>query len=160
MNLANVPMAVGTCRCPRREVIAKADALLKYAATGQAVRIKGPLGEYLNDWLDHSTDVVQLRPSSRALYRRHLPQHIQLALGSVRLPRLTPVRSEEFHAEKIRAGLGPKTVESIRAVLHRALGRAVKHELLPRNPARRGSSCDREPIRCRWSFCQPLRQEP
>lgn len=61
--------------------------------------------------------------------------HLTPALGHLRLSRLEPGHVETFLEEKRKAGLSPRTCQYLRAVLRRALSRALKHGLVARNAA-------------------------
>jgi len=92
------------------------------------------LGPYLDQWL-----TVVVKPGVRAKthhsYAQLVRLHLTPSLGHLRLARLEPVHVETFLEEKRKAGLSPRTCQYLRAVLRRALGRALKHGLVARNAA-------------------------
>jgi integrase len=67
------------------------------------------------------------------MYRRLLKNHILPALGHLPLSRLTPQHVQAFYADKLKAGLSPRTVQIMHALLHKALENAVRWRLVPRN---------------------------
>lgn len=90
--------------------------------------------KYLTTWLE-GLDLRRLRPSTAKRYRGLLEQHAIPALQGVKLARLTPQRIEALMAVKLAAGLAPRTVWHLRAVLRTALADAVRSGELVRNPA-------------------------
>lgn len=95
------------------------------------------LGKYLQDqWLP----AMSLRPSTLDSYRSMIERHILPTLGSVRLqnvdaPRLNALYRELAPGESDRKGLSPKSIRNVHVVLHKALGDAVKWNMIVRNPA-------------------------
>lgn len=101
---------------------------------------KTTLREYLNDWLAHSKN--HLSPSTYERYRDLVRGHINPKLGHVKLDKLQPIQLQHYLTEKQRSGrldgtggLSAKTVKSIHALLHGALGQAVRWRMIPLNPA-------------------------
>ncbi len=62
-------------------------------------------------------------------------QHVVPHLGEVALVSLRPDQLQAFYVLKQEQGLSPSSVRLMHAVLHRALSRAVRWEMLDRNPA-------------------------
>src|SRR5438876_8385511 len=98
-------------------------------ATGPQQTLKA----YLEQWLEQV-----YRPSGQSvgtynMYRIVIQKHIIPSLGHIRLQRLTPQQVQAFYANKLNEGLSQKRVKSIHAVLHKALGNAVKWNLVGRN---------------------------
>ena len=91
------------------------------------------LGEFLEQWLrDYATSAVS--PTTLRCYQG-IVKHIALSfLGLTPLPRLAPQAIQSFLAKKLEEGLSSTTVRHIYALLHGALGHAVKWGLIPRNP--------------------------
>ena len=65
--------------------------------------------------------------------------NIEPAIGAVRLDKLTGARLDGFYRDLINRGLSPASVKRNHALLHAALGRAVKWGLVPSNPADRAT---------------------
>ncbi len=61
--------------------------------------------------------------------------YIVPALGRIPLGKLSPQNVEAFLNDQRKAGLSPRTVQYLHATLRRALGRALKWSLVPRNVA-------------------------
>jgi integrase len=98
----------------------------------------------IDKWLPVARGTV--RPTTFMSYESHVRGHIAPRLGRLRLQRLSPEDLNEFYAGLQRSGrrkgsgpLHSSSVRRIHATLHRALGDAVRWELLDRNPADRSS---------------------
>ena len=90
------------------------------------------VGGYLARWLE---DNVQgsVKPITYESYERLVRVHIAPALGHLKLKALTPPHVRGLYRSKLEAGLAPRTVQYIHAVLNRALKVAVNDGLIPRN---------------------------
>jgi integrase len=95
---------------------------------------------FLSEWLRAVRP--SLRASAWASYRNYLDSYVTPVTGDSRLRDLTPVRLNllyghllEHGRAKRAGGLAPKTVRNVHVMLHRALGDAVRWDLLPRNVA-------------------------
>lgn len=110
-----------------KELRAKVEAGVDVGASGQT------LATFLEQWLD---DVVKprLAPKTYKTYRDILRVHVIPTLGSTRLDKLTAQQVTTLLREKGESGLSPTTVNHIRSVLRDALNRAVKWNLIIRNP--------------------------
>jgi integrase len=112
-----------------------------------AVPTRETVAEYLERWL--KVHESQVKPTTLASYRMHIRQHIEPALGEIRLKKLDRATLNTFlaHAERrprlherpaaVRRPLSPATVRRIAATLHKALADAVDEGTLAANP------CDR-----------------
>jgi len=89
------------------------------------------VGEYLSGWLADK----RVRPSTRRGYQTWVNQHLIPSLGRIRLAKLQPQDVDAMVHAKLAAGLSPRTVHHMRAVLRAALAQAVRYELIPRNVA-------------------------
>ncbi|MHB1132653.1 MAG: tyrosine-type recombinase/integrase [Chloroflexota bacterium] len=94
---------------------------------------KQTVGEYLEWWL---ADVApqSLRARTLADYQSIVAQHLRPTLGALPLAKLTPPQITHLLAQKRQAGLSPRRVQYIRAVLHKAFADAVRQQILDRNP--------------------------
>lgn len=90
--------------------------------------------QFLDRWLRDSV-ARSVRPKTHASYADLVRLHISPAIGRVKLHRLEPRHVEELMRDRLEAGLSPRTVQYIRAVLRRALGQAMRWGLLSRNVA-------------------------
>ena len=119
----------------RKDVVAKLTKALRDVQRGVPLGDgRQTLGPYLDQWL---TVVVKpsVRPKTHHSYAQLVRLHLTPGLGHLRLARLEPGHVETFLEEKRQAGLSPRTCQYLRAVLRRALSRALKHGLVARNAA-------------------------
>jgi integrase len=90
------------------------------------------LEEYLDRWLNDSVR-GSVKPVTFESYAQLVRVHIVPALGGVTLRALSPAHLQGFYRAKLDAGLSPRTVQYLHAVLHRALKQALRWGLVPRN---------------------------
>ncbi len=90
------------------------------------------LADYLETWLASIQNSV--RPGTLYQYRMTCKNHILPSLGNLRLGEVKPALIQKLYASKLQSGIGARTVEVIKAVLHRAFEQAIKLEILERNP--------------------------
>lgn len=111
------------------------DARSAVAAGVPVPSAKETLGQFLGRWL---TDVCPLRLRATSLrdYRRDVERHIVPAIGKLKLNEVTPQRVQVFLNKLSAKGLGPPTVQKVRAVLRSALTRAQKEGLIAQNAAK------------------------
>lgn len=91
------------------------------------------LGAYLEAWLRSIEG--SLRPKTLQTTRMDVRRHIIPDLGKARLGMLQPRRVQAFLDAKLKSGLAPPSVVHIRAILRRALGRAMRYGWVYRNVA-------------------------
>lgn len=107
------------------------------------------VGDLLDQWLTGARSTV--RPSTFGSYCEIVRLHLKPELGRVRLAKLEPGHVERLLRRKLDAGLSPRRVQYIHAVLRRALGRAVRWGWIGRNVATLV-----DPPRVRRSEIEPL----
>lgn len=86
---------------------------------------------YLMDWL--SVIRHKVRASTYRRYGDYIRIHLIPVLGRHRLTKLTPQQVEAFYRVKLDEGLSATTVHNIHGMLHHALDRAVRQNLVQRN---------------------------
>lgn len=105
---------------------------------GQMVLLKDTtVGQWLQTWLN---DVVKLNRESTTVYtyQKMVDNHINPALGSILLQKLTPQHLQRYYAEKIRGGeISSNTVRKHHDLMNAAFRVAVKQGLILTNPANR-----------------------
>jgi integrase len=119
----------------RAEVAAK--VALGVRATAEGVPIppeRGTVGQFLREWLE-GTVKTRVRPATYASYSDIVRLHIEPDLGKVRLNRLAPAQVQAMLNRKLAAGLSPRRVDYIRAVLRGALNQAFRWGMVSRNVA-------------------------
>lgn len=93
------------------------------------------LGQYLATWLT-SAAKPSVRPKTFVSYSGLVRNHIApSAIAKRPLTKLTGLDIQTFLNEKLESGCSARTVQYLHAVLRRALGQAVKWNLVPRNAA-------------------------
>ena len=124
----------GTKKAAQAELI----RLLGEVNSGTAVDpSRVTIAEYLNAWLDNDTD---LSPKTIERYRQLVTQQIIPHLGGTLLQRLRPSQVNDWHGTLLRAGgkdgrpLASATVGQAHRILHRGYERALRLELVSRNP--------------------------
>jgi integrase len=68
-------------------------------------------------------------------YAQLIRLHLKPGLGQYRLAKLSPAHVQKFMNDKLAAGLSPRSVQYLRAVLRRALGLALKWRMVQVNAA-------------------------
>jgi integrase len=91
------------------------------------------LGDFLTNWL--VTVRPTLRPKPAHQYEALVKNHIIPVLGKTKLKDLRPEMVDGLYQNRLKAGVGVRTVRYIHSVLHVALEKAGKLGLLTRNPA-------------------------
>ena len=90
---------------------------------------KVTLERYLLEWLSSSN--AHLRKSTLHDYGRTVERHIIPSLGQIRLMDLRLSSIERLYATLVTSGLNPRTVKFVHSVLHVALKKAVRYNLIP-----------------------------
>ena len=118
----------------QKEVRKKMTALLSTLDKGTYHKeTKITARHWLESWLAEYTNDV--KDSTKTGYRQHIENHINPALGALRLADLTPDVCQAFYNSLSRdKGLSPKTIRNIHGVLHRALKQAVRLGYVSINP--------------------------
>lgn len=130
---------VVTVRGKRQDAEKELTRLLTSADAGTLVEpSKMTVAEYVRAWLDGPTG---LAGKTLERYRQLAEQQIIPHLGTLALQKLRPANVEEWHGKLIKSGgkagraLSARTVGHAHRVLHRALERATKAEIIARNVA-------------------------
>jgi integrase len=119
----------------RAEVQGRLTAALRDVQQGLPVPVgRLTFGQFLARWLEDSVK-PKVRAKTHHSYAQLVRVHIDPALGKLPLDQVTPQRIQALLNSKRAAGLSPRTVQYLHAVIRAALGRAVKWNLIARNPA-------------------------
>src|SRR6266700_4981730 len=97
-------------------------------ATGPQQTIK----QFLEYWLE-DVHKLKVRPGTYEVYRTVLDNHLIPVLGHIKLQKLTTQQVQTLYAKKLKEGLSSQRVQTIRAVLHKALGHAKRIKLVDSN---------------------------
>ncbi|MEX0781286.1 MAG: site-specific integrase [Dehalococcoidia bacterium] len=89
---------------------------------------------FLREWLDGPAK-ARLKASSFRTYFANVEQHIIPEIGSHRLTKLRPEHVDVLLARKQAAGLSPRSIQYMRAILRSALAWAEKRGRVARNVA-------------------------
>ena len=89
---------------------------------------------YLRYWLD-SYCKSHLAANTVRGYTVNVENHIIPRIGTIKLNRLQPKDIQKMYADLLAAGLSGTSVRYVHNNLHKALGAAVKAQVIPRNPA-------------------------
>jgi integrase len=93
---------------------------------------KATLGEYILSWLDGKQ---KIRPNTRASYKEVIDLHIIPTIGGTLLAKVQPSHIQNLITEKQKQGLSDYRVKYIHAIIHAALEKAMKMNLIYRNHA-------------------------
>ena len=91
------------------------------------------VAEYVIHWLE--TAKTALRPKTAIQYEHLVRSKIIPNIGDIKIKNLKLDRIEDFYTQLSNSGCGVRTVRLTHSVLHRALERAVRLELVPLNRA-------------------------
>lgn len=116
-------------------------ALRKHEAAREAGQTVIPKALTVSQWLSTwMSDVIKVSRAATTVYayQQMIDNHIDPALGSVPLQKLTPTMLQKYYAAKIREGkISSNTVRKHHDLLNTALRMAVKQGLILNNPAER-----------------------
>jgi integrase len=119
----------------RAEVATKLANAMKAAKDGVPLpNDRITVAKYLDDWLEAVKPT--LRPRTFRSYSELVRLHLSPELGKVPLAQLTPQRVQTFLNKKFDAGLSPRRVQYMHAVLRAALSRALSWGMVARNVAK------------------------
>ncbi len=119
----------------RKEAGEKLAKALANKADGIVVDDKNlSIGEYLDRWL---SDAVRgtIRESTFSRDKYLVTNNIKPSIGRVKLKNINALHLQSLYRERQDSGLSASTVQKIHHVMHKALGQAVRWDLIPRNPA-------------------------
>ena len=91
-------------------------------------------GEYLDYWLNERC-LNRLKITTIENYKRSINNHIKVSLGNINLQKLMPLHLQNFYKQCIEKGLSNKSILNYHMIIHCALERAVKWQILIRNVA-------------------------
>ena len=130
-----------TVRGTKKDAEAELVRLIHELGTGEYVEpSKMLVREYLERWLkDYAGQSVS--PKTLERYRQIIDGNITPAVGGYALSKLKPLHIQSFYTDSLtsgrkdgKGGLSAQTVLHFHRILHRAMGQAVKWQLLGRNP--------------------------
>ena len=147
----------------KREAEQAMAELIAKAARGPVVQVsRQSLGEYLTGWLE----VIRptLSPAAWTNYRTCVDRYVRPRLSGIPLGQLTGAQLTRHYALLLERGghksrpLSPTTVRTVHRVISKALGDAVRDELLEHNPVTRAVPPKRRRYEARvWSAEEAVR---
>lgn len=132
----------GTGKPDRKSVYGKTQAEVRKKMTAilQAVDSgtyqapdKTTVAVWLDEWMK-TFCAVKVKPLTYSSYDAAIRKHIKPALGAIRLQAVKGVHIQKLYNGMIAAGLSPKTVKNVSAILHKAFSVAQRQGLLQGNP--------------------------
>ena len=120
----------------RKEVAEKLKVVLRDQQQGMVSRTteRQTVAQFLDRWLAEKVQAKN-RPKTFHSYSQIVRLYIVPGLGKIQLAKLTTEDIDTLLNRKLAAGLSPRTVQYIRAILRMALAQALKWQLVPRNVA-------------------------
>lgn len=123
---------IGARKPTRAEERAALDELRsKHLVAGSGSKLT--VGAYLERWVN---DARNIRPTTRHGYQAIVTYHLAPTLGRILLADLTPLDVERA-LHRLEPTMSAKHLRNVHATLRRALGQAVRADLIPRNVASR-----------------------
>ncbi len=117
----------------RKEVQAQLKTALHQQQEGMlVVAPQQKVGSFLTQWLE-DVHKYTVRPRTYEKYESMLRLHLVPGIGHLQLQKLAPQHLQRFYAKKLEEGLSPTSVIGLHKVLHLALEKAVRWNLVPRN---------------------------
>jgi integrase len=115
----------------RREVQERLKVVLRDQQQGTLVTSpQQTMEQFLNQWLESHKTSIRIRTFER--YEQIVRLHLVPNIGHIQLQKLTPQMVQNLYT-KLEKGLSSTTVNTLHAMLHKALKDAVKWGLLARN---------------------------
>lgn len=125
--LSKVRKTRAECQTWLRKILDQMDEGLTFEGSQTTVE------QFLTEWLVLAQPT--LRPKVACQYEQLTMQHIIPCIGHVKLKDLRPQVVDSLYQNRLKAGIGIRTICYMHSVLHRALVKAVNLGLLTRNPA-------------------------
>lgn len=94
---------------------------------------KTTLEEYLPQWLENHKTALRAKTANQ--YQQEIGKHIIPYLGKIPLKDLRLARIEKYYSDLLHSGIGIRTVRICHSILHRALEKALRYNLVTYNPA-------------------------
>lgn len=100
---------------------------------------KMKVSQWLKIWLDEYV-APSVKPLTLSSYQNHVNKHLIPAFGAIELQALKAPQIQHLYNSLLRGSkeakpLAPKTIKNLSAVIHEALGQAVKLGYIAANPA-------------------------
>jgi integrase len=136
------PRWVGGFASEKAAKAARDEARVKARAGQYIDRNRITVGSYLDQWL--AAHAMEIKPKTLQDYRHLIERHVKPQIGDLPLQAIRPARITKLYRDlattggRDGAGLSPRTVEYVHAILRKALRDAVVvDQVLASNPAER-----------------------
>lgn len=94
---------------------------------------KTTVSEWLNEWMK-TFCAAKVKPLTYSSYDVAIKNHIKPAIGALKVQSVRGVHVQKLYNGMIAAGLSPKTVKNVAAILHKAFSVAQKQGMIQVNP--------------------------
>lgn len=94
---------------------------------------KTTVAEWLDEWMK-TFCAVKVKPLTYSSYEVAIKNHIKPAIGAVKIQAVKGVHIQKLYNSMTAAGLSPKTVKNVAAILHKAFSVAQKQGMVQGNP--------------------------
>lgn len=94
---------------------------------------KTTVSEWLDEWMKTFCK-VKVKPLTYSSYEVAIRNHVKPRIGAVKLQALKGIHVQQLYNDMVAAGLSPKTVKNVAAILHKALSVALKQGMIQTNP--------------------------
>ena len=94
---------------------------------------KTTIGEWLDTWMT-TFCAAKVRPLTYSSYEVVIKKHIKPNMGALRLQAVRGGHVQKLYNGMTAAGLSPKTVKNVAAILHKAFSVAMKQGMIQTNP--------------------------
>jgi integrase len=119
----------------QRELVEKRDSLMTARRRGlPVVNERQTVQAFLASWLESvKPPAGRIRPKTWTRYEQLVRVHVIPTIGHIAIARLQPQHMQAMYASRLAAGAAPRSVRHVHALLHRALGQAMRWGIIPRN---------------------------
>ena len=94
---------------------------------------KTTVSEWLDEWMK-TFCAVKVKPLTYSSYEVAIKNHIKPAIGALKVQAVKGVHVQKLYNGMTAAGLSPKTVKNVAAILHKAFSVAQKQGMIQVNP--------------------------
>lgn len=115
----------------QQDVRDKLNELKREAEKFQSLKNQGQtVGEFVDGWIEMIEHTI--RPRTYHTYQSYMRNHIE-PLRDIPIARLTVKQVQDLYTAKLKSGLSSTTVRHLHAILHKALEKAVRLEVVTKN---------------------------
>src|SRR6266545_6421177 len=120
----------------RQDVAARLNTAIETRTKGLPLPgLRLTTARFLSDWLEQTVKPSQ-KPLTYEKYAQVVKSHVNPAIGSIPLARITPAHVQKIQGKMAGKGLSVATINGMRTALSAALSQAEKWGLVARNSVR------------------------